>query len=78
MATVHREDGFTFRIWSNDHPPPHVHAWKGGEMAIIRILTREVVEVRGIKPADVVRAVRIVAANEAMLVEAWRDIHGEA
>jgi hypothetical protein len=78
MATAHREDGFTFRIWSNDHTPPHVHAWQGGEMAIIRILTREVIEVRGMKPPDVVRAVRIVAENEALLLQAWRDIHGEA
>jgi hypothetical protein len=27
MGIVHREDGFRFGMWSNDHEPPHVHAY---------------------------------------------------
>jgi hypothetical protein len=77
MATAHREDGFEFRIWPNDHSPPHVHAWKGGGMAKIELVDGfDVVKVREMKPMDVVRAVRIVMANEDKLMQAWEEIHG--
>jgi hypothetical protein len=76
MATVHRENGFEFRIWPNDHTPPHVHAWKAGGTAKIELVDGfSVVKVREMKPVDVVRAVRIVIANEAQLIQAWGEIH---
>ncbi|MBI4520710.1 MAG: DUF4160 domain-containing protein [Gemmatimonadetes bacterium] len=28
MPTVHRERGFRFQMYPNDHPPPHVHVMK--------------------------------------------------
>lgn len=77
MATAHREDGFEFRIWSNDHAPPHVHAWKAGGMAKIELTGYAVVKVRHMGAADVIRAVRIVAANRNKLMKAWRETHGE-
>jgi hypothetical protein len=77
MATVHRENGFEFRIWPNDHTPPHVHAWKAGGMAKIELVNGfGVVKVREMKPIDVIRAVQIVIANKAQLIQAWGKIHG--
>jgi hypothetical protein len=77
MATVHRENGFEIRIWPNDHAPPHVHAWKAGGMAKIELVDGfEILKVREMKPVDVVRAVRIVMANEEKLMQAWEEIHG--
>jgi hypothetical protein len=77
MATAHREDGFELRIWPNDHTPPHVHACKAGGMAKIELVDGfDVVKVRKMKPLDVVRAVRIVMANEEKLIRAWEEIHG--
>ena len=77
MATVHRENGFEFRIWPNDHTPPHVHAWKAGAMAKIELVDGfDVVKVREMRAMDVVRAVRIVMANEEKLLQAWEEIHG--
>jgi hypothetical protein len=77
MATVHRESGFEFRIWPNDHTPPHVHAWKAGGMAKIELVGGfGIVKVRDMKGTDVVRAVRIVMANEEKLMQAWEEIHG--
>lgn len=77
MTTAHREDGFTFHIWSNDHAPAHVHARKGGAQVVVTLELVAVREVRGMKPADVVRAVRIVIANRAELLKVWRELHGE-
>ncbi|HEY0016193.1 MAG TPA: DUF4160 domain-containing protein [Longimicrobium sp.] len=77
MATVHRENGFELRIWPNDHTPPHVHAWKAGGMAKIELVDGfGIVKVREMKGMDVVRAVRIVMANEEKLMQAWEEIHG--
>lgn len=77
MATAHREDGFEFRIWPNDHAPPHVHAWKAGGMAKIELVDGfDVLKVREMKPIDVIRAVRIAIANHEKLMRAWEEIHG--
>ena len=77
MATVHRENGFELRIWPNDHTPPHVHAWKAGGMAKIELVDGfGIVKVREMKAVDVVRAVRMVMANEEKLLRAWEEIHG--
>lgn len=76
MATVHRENGFEIRIWPNDHAPPHVHVWKAGGMAKIELVDGfDILKVRDMKPVDVIRAVRIVIANEEKLIHAWGEIH---
>lgn len=36
----------------------------------------DVVKVREMKATDVVRAVRIVMANQEKLMQAWEEIHG--
>ncbi len=35
MSTVLRDEGFEVRIYTLDHPPPHVHVAKAG--AIVRV-----------------------------------------
>jgi hypothetical protein len=78
MATAHRENGFEFRIWPNDHAPPHVHAWKAGRNGQDRAGPDgfDVVKVREMRPIDVIRAVRIAIANHEKLMQAWEEIHG--
>jgi hypothetical protein len=75
MATAHRESGFTFRVWSNDHEPAHVHAWKSGELAVVNLTPVSVRSVRGMKPSDVARAVAIVEAHRDKMLQVWRDTH---
>lgn len=65
MPTVHREEGIAFRIYPNDHGPPHVHAIKAGTFAKIEIgeegASPRVLGVgRKLKDADLLTAVRIV------------------
>lgn len=47
MTTAHRDSGFTFHIWSNDHAPAHVHALKAGELVVIELEPVAVRAVRG-------------------------------
>jgi hypothetical protein len=64
MPTVIRETGFEVRIYTLDHPPPHVHVWKAGAVVKIDLATHEVIEVAGeISDRDISRAERLVARN---------------
>lgn len=80
MPTVFREDGFRFFIYSDDHEPAHVHAFKGG--AEIRVAIGDettpsrVMSRRQMSDQDAIRAVRLVVKHQANLVGAWRKIHG--
>jgi hypothetical protein len=75
MGTVHRESGFTFHIWSEDHEPPHVHAWKAGAEVVVLLDPVSVREVERMKPKAVAQAVSIVVVHRAKMLKYWREIH---
>ena len=77
MPTVIREEGFEVRIYTFDHPPPHVHVAKAGGIVRIDLATHEVTEIVGdISDRDVKRAERLVARHAKQLKEEWAKIHG--
>ncbi len=77
MPTVLREAGFDVRIYTVDHPPPHVHVEKAGATLKIDLATSAVVRIVGtISDRDVKRAERIVAKHSRRLKKAWRELHG--
>ena len=47
MPTVLRESGFEVRIYTLDHPPPHVHVWKASAVVKIDLTTHEAIEIVG-------------------------------
>jgi len=81
MVTVHREAGFRFAIYRNDHEPAHVHAIKDGEV-IVNLLGAdgrpELREAFGATKAEIRKAMRIVAERQAMLLEKWKEIRDGA
>jgi hypothetical protein len=77
MPTVLRESGFEVRIYTFDHPPPHVHVAKAGAIVRIDLATHSVTEIVGqISDREVRRAEQLVARNVEKLLEAWEKIHG--
>lgn len=80
MPTIHRERGFRFVIYLNDHEPPHVHAWRAGVVAKVQIGDAEcapgVLDPGAMRVSDVRRAVRIVEAHQEEFLAGWRKIHG--
>jgi hypothetical protein len=77
MPTVLREAGFEVRIYTFDHPPPHVHVWKAGAVVKIDLSTHEAMEIVGaISDRDVKRAERLVAQHTIGLRKEWTRIHG--
>ena len=78
MPTDIREAGFELRIYTLDHPPPHVHVWKAGAVVKINLTTHEAVEVVGeISDRDIGRAECPVARNSARLWREWARLHGK-
>jgi Domain of unknown function (DUF4160) len=77
MPTVLREAGFEVRIYTLDHPPPHVHVWKAGVVVKIDRTTHDAIEILGaISDSEVRRAERLVARHAARLKREWTRIHG--
>jgi hypothetical protein len=77
VPTVIREEGFEVRIYTFDHPPPHVHVAKAGAIVRIDLATHEVTEIVGdISDRDVQRAERLIGRHAKRLKEEWAKIHG--
>lgn len=77
MPVIYRYDGFRIVIYPHDHPPPHVHVSNAGGEVVIEIETLVIRRRRGMREKDVVRAVGVVADLTDMLLESWREIHGQ-
>lgn len=78
MPTVLRERGFEVRIYTLDHPPPHVHVARAGAVMKINLTGCQVIEIVGaISDRDVKRAEVLVAANADFLRKEWTRIHGK-
>lgn len=81
MPTVIQKDGFSVRIYSNDHLPSHVHVFKAEGEARINLGSEterpRLVEIRKMSDKDAVKALKLVINHQAELLEKWREIHEE-
>ena len=81
MPTVLKKDGFSIRIYTNDHLPSHVHAFKAEGEAKIHLGSEterpSLVNIWKMSDQDAVRALKLVSEHQVELLEKWRDIHGE-
>lgn len=62
-------------IFANDHEPPHVHVVKAGTEAVIELVPVAIRDNYRMSRAYLRQAVDLVAENQRLLVEAWRDMH---
>ncbi len=79
MPTIIFQNGFRIMIYPNDHPPPHVHAFKSGQSVINLGDDRTkpfVRENRGMSVRDERLALKLVAENREILWEKWSEMYG--
>ncbi|NWK97771.1 DUF4160 domain-containing protein [Sphingobium lactosutens] len=79
MPTVLREASLRVVIYTEDHPPPHVHVFGDGETKIALIGrdgAPEVVRIVGADRRESRRALEIVREKRDDLIERWNAIHG--
>lgn len=78
MPTLVREAGFEIRIYTLDHPPPHVHVAKAGAIMKVDLATHQVTEIVGrISDRDVRRGEDLVARHAEFLKREWNKLHGD-
>jgi hypothetical protein len=80
MSTLLRHRNLRIAIYSNDHPPPHVHVIGPDGEARIAIgadhTAPEILDFCGLTSRQVISALHQVAKHQAKLLDAWRRIHG--
>ena len=75
MVTVFRVRRFRIVIYSNDHPPAHVHAI--GPECEAKIALGEEGE-HGLTRAELEAVLTEIGEQVELLRQRWRDIHGNA
>ena len=82
MPTILRFSGLRVVIYVNDHRPPHVHIIGPGREARIALgderehpwlMTNE-----GLSRRQLAAALLKVSENRDLLIQRWREIHGDA
>jgi hypothetical protein len=79
MPTVLREGNLRVVIYTDDHPPPHVHVFGDGETKIALFGgegVAAVVRIVGADRRESRRALDIVREKRDYLIERWNGIHG--
>ena len=76
MPTVHREHGFRFIVYTDDHPPPHVHVTGTGSAKIALSPEVAIVHARGLSNVDIRRVLNVVEEHRESMMAAWDRIHG--
>jgi len=75
-----RHAGFRLQVFSNDHPPPHAHAFRGQAQVLVALLLDgrvKLLETRGeLTRRDVRAAVAAVREQYNWLRAEWERIHG--
>jgi len=81
-----RFGGIRFAVYSNDHPPRHVHGFSGGMEAVVDLRSDCAVALRSgddaVRPAnakqsDVKKILKAAAQHFEELAGLWEDTHGE-
>ncbi len=82
-----RFDGVLFVVYSNDHPPRHVHGFFGGAAVIADLRSdgnvaladrSDAIRPANAKRADVRRTLNTAADHFEELITLWEEIHGKA
>ena len=81
MPTVLMVRNIRVAIYSNDHPPPHVHAiGRDGALAKFNLNCPNgpvrLIEQSGFRKVDIAEIGAAVAADLPAICAKWRDIHG--
>ena len=79
MPTILRFRGLRVMIYVNDHHPPHVHVIRPGREARIALgdehpwlMTNE-----GLSRRQMAAALLKISENRDLLIQRWREIHGD-
>ena len=79
MPTVLREAGFRFVVYTDDHEPEHIHAYRGhglGAVVKVNLIDLSLIHSQGFLSSEIRRIVGIVKSRQQEFRAAWNAIHG--
>jgi hypothetical protein len=78
MSEIFRAFGLVFVIFSDDHPPPHVHVSHADRSCKISLVDLKVIDEQRctLTKAQLRKALRLAMENRLLLLRGWERIHG--
>ena len=76
MVTVLRSGGLRVIVFTDDHPPAHVHVFGDGEAKIDISGPVPRLIASTMRQGELRKASALVADRQALLLEKWRELHG--
>lgn len=77
VPVVFRDGGLKYYFFSNEGSPPespHIHVKGGGRDAKLWVIPRaEIADSYGFNRSELSRIVRVVEANQELILKAWHD-----
>ena len=77
MGEIFRFKNLKFKIWSNDHNPPHVHIYGPGSHAVIILEDLKVLRSEGFSEKDLKIIQQQIFIRRIKILEKWEQIHGK-
>jgi hypothetical protein len=77
MPTIIRVDGYSFRIYLNDHTPAHTHVVKAENEARVTLETIAVMNNLGFNQREIKRILEIAIEHQDELLAAWDEYHAD-
>jgi Domain of unknown function (DUF4160) len=74
VPRIFEKDGFRFFLYSNEHPPIHVHVrYADGEAVFLIGPDIKLRESQGLKVNELARAEKLAKENKDLIVDAWNE-----
>lgn len=70
-----REHGFDVRLYTKDHPPAHVHVFKGENEAKVALKPVSVLDNSGFNNRELKEVTELISAHQEMLLTEWDKYH---
>lgn len=79
MASIFSENGYKGRIWSNDHPPPHIHVFHDNKEVVIGLGCDTekpyIYDARTMPARFAKKALELVEKHQVAALKKWEEIH---
>ena len=75
--TVLRKEGYQVKIYPNDHPPAHVHVFRGGDQARITLDPVGIQNNWRFNEREIAKILNIINDYQSLLLAEWDKYHPE-
>jgi len=75
MPTILECRGYAFRVYTNDHPPAHVHIIGPDGWLVLDLHSCRIVRTAGLSRSRMKELIAVAVGEHSRLLAAWRRLH---